>query len=254
MMNKHYIYVLFRPWNGEPFYVGKGKGNRLNHHAMFAKASSHYNKHVEHIYHKAKRLGLTVPAIIIRNDLDETQAFEIEMVLIRALGRLKDDGPLANLTDGGEGVSGYVFEQETIDRIVKTKKDRGIRAWNLGLPWSDDVKTKFREAKIGVKQSDEHIEARTAPLRGRKRPPEFGAAITAGKTGKLASEETKAILKAANRSRQPDVRALIAERTREAMRRPDVIAKTQAAIVRRYGIKPVYLDLFDYLKELDKCG
>jgi len=101
-MTKHnfYVYVLFRPWDGSPFYIGKGKDRR------WAKHAQRKTGHIASVFKKAARLGLEVPIVKIRDDLSEAEAFEIEVALIRAIGR-KDLGlgPLANQTDGGEGAS-----------------------------------------------------------------------------------------------------------------------------------------------------
>jgi len=45
------------------------------------------------------------------------------------------------------------------------------------------VRAQFAAAKLGKKQTPEHIEARVAPRRGKKRPPEVGAKISATKRG-----------------------------------------------------------------------
>lgn len=103
--NIFYVYVLFRPWNGQPFYVGKGKGKRCKTHKTFG--NKHRNKHIAHVFEKAAKLSLEVPVVKVREDMSELEAFETEKALISAIGR--DDiglGPLANLTDGGDGPTG----------------------------------------------------------------------------------------------------------------------------------------------------
>jgi hypothetical protein len=121
-MNEFYVYVLFRPWDGSPFYVGKGKGQRWSLHEKLG--DKHYNSRMANIVRKANRLGLEIPKVKIRTDLTELEAFKIEMVFIGAIGRAdKGLGPLINLTDGGDGPSGLVFSKEAIAKISKKSKD-----------------------------------------------------------------------------------------------------------------------------------
>lgn len=100
-MKDFYVYVLFRPWDGSPFYVGKGRRGRI-----FVHKKRRQNRHVRNIFEKADRLGLEIPTIKIRSGLDESTAFSVEIALIAALGRSDLGlGCLANQTDGGEGSS-----------------------------------------------------------------------------------------------------------------------------------------------------
>lgn len=103
MANIIYIYVLFRPWNGQPCYVGKGRGRRWDDHQKYGE--NHKNRHLAFIFRKANRLGLEVPKVKVREHLNNIEANEIEIALIRAIGRRdKKEGPLANHTDGADGI------------------------------------------------------------------------------------------------------------------------------------------------------
>ena len=126
--NIFYVYLLSRPWNGEPCYVGKGKGKRRMKHAAMGEA--HDNKHLANIFAKAARHGLQVDCIVLRDGLCEQEAFQTEIDLIAALGRrdLKT-GPLVNKTDGGEGAS----NPSAADRAKKS----AIRKIISPLIWSD---------------------------------------------------------------------------------------------------------------------
>lgn len=82
---RYYVYRLIDPRNGETFYVGKGKGNRVFSHAKGTLDASE-----EDISEKLKRVrdiissGFEVSHIIHRHDLDEKTAFEVEGALIDA--------------------------------------------------------------------------------------------------------------------------------------------------------------------------
>ncbi|PZO88632.1 MAG: hypothetical protein DI626_01370 [Micavibrio aeruginosavorus] len=82
----HYVYRLVDPRNGETFYVGKGKANRVFQHMAGEKLSSDEDDTSEKIkrIREIHRLGLEVLPIIHRHGLDEKTAFEIEAALLDA--------------------------------------------------------------------------------------------------------------------------------------------------------------------------
>lgn len=137
--NRFYVYVIFRP-NGVPCYVGKGQGKRWLGHR-----NNIYNKHLRRIIDK---FGDYPPAILVRENISENDAFEIERALIRAIGRAdKQLGPLVNLTDGGEGQSGWVPSEETRKKISSS---------NTGKVMSLDARIKMSAAGKGRKKSSSH--------------------------------------------------------------------------------------------------
>lgn len=113
----HYVYIHRKSSDGSPFYVGKGSGKR----AWFSKAGrSRYWNNV------ASKHGVTVE--IYKDNLSERDALELEVILIK---ELRDKGEsLVNLTDGGDGVNGYVPTQETIDLIRSTRIKKPVYCSN----------------------------------------------------------------------------------------------------------------------------
>lgn len=98
---KTYVYRLIDPRNGETFYVGKGKGNRVFSHIRAEK-----DLEGDEIDNKLKRIreirlaGFEVAHVIHRHGMDEKTASEVEAALIDAYPGL------TNIV-GGTGSSDY---------------------------------------------------------------------------------------------------------------------------------------------------
>lgn len=179
-MNIFYVYILFRPWNGEPFYVGKGKGNRWGDHER--RSECHPNRYLTHIVKKAKRLNLDIPKVKIRENLTESEAFVIERAFIAAIGRRLRGGPLVNMTDGGEGSSGFVQSAASIAK--RAAAARGNK-WALGCKRSPETIAKLRARR----HSDETKAKLSAKHSGKKLTPEHRAKLRTAKLGKTLGTE-----------------------------------------------------------------
>lgn len=124
MKELHYVYLLFRPWNNTPAYVGKGSGNRVHQHAATAARGNIFkNKHLGYIFAKAKRLGMEVPFLLLYKGAGAKEALCKEVFFIAKYGR-KDlgKGTLVNHTDGGDGLVNP--SKEVRDKIAKTLTGR----------------------------------------------------------------------------------------------------------------------------------
>ena len=78
---KYYVYLLIDPINDEPFYVGKGIGNRVFDHVRCALEENISNNKYEEI-RRILDEGNQVKQLIVRHGLTEKNAFEIESALI----------------------------------------------------------------------------------------------------------------------------------------------------------------------------
>lgn len=157
--NIFYVYVYLRKCAskngpvGSPYYVGKGKLKRA------------YDEHdgLQYIPDDKSRI------IIVKDNLLEDEAFNLERTLIWWFGRIDlTTGCLRNLTDGGEGASGYVFpkpyirtdfaKQNLVDRYNESlesiipieSKPPSIRSKNIrkhnGNGISNELVREIREA------------------------------------------------------------------------------------------------------------
>lgn len=193
MKADYYVYVYFRP-DGSPCYVGKGRGRRWLVHLTRC-----LNPHLAAIINNAEGI---IPIIKIRENLTNVQANEIEIALIKAIGRKCHGGPLVNQTDGGDGVAGRIMstiERERRREILGRPEVRAkMSASHIGKPssWkgrspSIESRDKIRRSAIGRVQSEETIAKRVAKLRGLKRSPEHCAHQSAIRIGKKPNAEMK---------------------------------------------------------------
>ena len=152
-----YVYEHRRLDTGAVFYVGKGSGARLN---VTQHRSPHWNS-------VAKKAGWNA-SVVFRSE-DEELALLVEQELIRK--RRMDGYPLVNLTDGGEGMCGYAFPPDVLER--RAAAQRGQKRPTV-----------------------------SAKLRGRPKSPEHRARLAESKRGSTASAETRARMSATRKGMQ----------------------------------------------------
>lgn len=177
----YYVYAYLRE-DGTPYYIGKGKDKRA--------------------WSKQKNISLPLNKnniVLIEQGLSEIWALIRERYYIRWFGRKdKGTGILRNLTDGGDGTSGYKFSEEQ-----KIKYRRGENSPLYGKKFTEEHKQKLREAKLGTKQSPETRKKRSEALKGKN-------------TG------DKCVFN------RPEIRKLIIESKRGVKQSPETIAKRMA--------------------------
>ena len=133
-MNNVKVYRHLKP-NGETFYIGIGTDNR----PYQKKSRSKFWKDIVKKYPNYE-------VQVLKSDLNWKDACELEQILISYYGRRDlGEGTLVNLTDGGEGSSN--LSQHIKDKISKANK--GMTAWNKGIPMSEEAKLKLSNSKKG---------------------------------------------------------------------------------------------------------
>lgn len=144
-----YEYRLPESDGGHTYYVGQGNYDRP------------YNPHP---YKGRKRNPCIKPKdknqiVIIKDNLTEQEAKDLEIELIAKHGRLDlGEGYLVNKTDGGEGTNGYIVSEET-----KLKIGEGVKA-NHGHKdgLKESHKSKIKKTMAGTRIGSKN------PMHGRK--------------------------------------------------------------------------------------
>ena len=129
-----FVYVDCKP-DGTPFYVGKGRYLRVQ-------IKNRVNKHHSSICAKYPdwERGLAFMGT-------ESDALKKEMELIAKFGRVNSGtGTLCNLTDGGEGSSGFKHSEESKKKIINYLKTH---------KHSESTKLKIKKSNTGLKRTDE---------------------------------------------------------------------------------------------------
>jgi len=111
---KYYVYVLIDPRTNEPFYIGKGKGNRVFEHVDSAINSEKETDKLSQI-REIRSSGLKVKHVILRHGLSEDESFKIESSLIDFMRYFSDT--LTNEVFGqGTSEFGVLTASEIIGR------------------------------------------------------------------------------------------------------------------------------------------
>ena len=138
-MNKYYVYEYLRE-DGTPYYVGKGTGFRAYCKRPYKPKDNSRIK-------------------IVKEGLSESEAFDLEMSLIKKYGRQDlGTGMLKNKTAGGEGGS---KSNDTIKKLSSANK--GKIPWNKGLTKTDQRVLKNAESRSKVRYSEETKQAFRKP-------------------------------------------------------------------------------------------
>jgi hypothetical protein len=134
MKNIFYVYIYFDPRNFgdfiydelrfeyEPFYVGKGSGDRFKIH-LYESVSKRSSPKLNKIRSILEN-NLQPIIIKLKDNLSENEAYELESKVICMIGRKDlEKGPLINLTDGGLFEKNKVWSKDDRAKISKSLKE-----------------------------------------------------------------------------------------------------------------------------------
>lgn len=171
--NRFYVYEHIRLDTGAIFYVGKGTGNRC-----FVKSHHHRSQFWQRVVQKAG--GFSVNIFV--KDIDEKSAFIAEQ---ERISQLRADGiQLCNMTDGGDGTSGWIKTAEWRQKVgakhkgkivsaeVRAKISASVKA--VGYVHSKETRQKMSDAMkghqktLGFKHSEETKQKMSAVHVGNK--------------------------------------------------------------------------------------
>ncbi|MEH7241814.1 hypothetical protein CN926_26615 [Bacillus thuringiensis] len=177
MDRRFYIYEWIRLDTNEPFYVGKGSGNRAY------QIDKSRNRYFKNILTKTE-----VAVAIISNNLTEKEAYDAEVWFIYEYKHILNY-KLVNLDDGGlgavEGKFNHMYGR------------KGSLHPNYGVVVSEETRRKQSLARSGKRNGMYGKRGDLSPIYGRKRNEQERVNISQALKGKKKSEEHKRNLKIA---------------------------------------------------------
>lgn len=222
-----YVYVLARP-NGQPFYVGKGKGRRIHEHERMARSG--HRCHKCSIIRKIWSQGGEVQRYIVFEAENEDEALAYEQEIIALHGRAL----LVNCTDGGEGIPNP--SQEVRSKISEAGRRRP--------PPSDETR---RRLSIGIKRFyQEHGGARrSAYMRERWQDPSYQIMQRTMTKGIPRPQSVRDKIKQTSKERfaDPDVRRHRSEIARRRYEDPEERRKQSERMKEAYARRKIRLGL-----------
>lgn len=161
-----YIYNNYK-FKYEPFYIGKGTKSRYKN-TLKDKTAFKKNK-----IDKLKRNNIDIITIKVIENITNDDAIIFEKELISLIGRrdLKE-GPLVNMTNGGDGRLNSSPSEETKRKISKNRKGKGI-GWkhnNETLKIMSDIQSGEGNGFYGKTHTHKTKEAQSIRVAGDKHP------------------------------------------------------------------------------------
>lgn len=219
--NVYYTYAWLRE-DKTPYYIGKGcRGRAFDRRRKFCPPRER--------------------VLILKKNLSEEEAFKHEVYMIAVFGR-KDlgTGILYNLTDGGEGASGYKHNEETksLMSTINSGKNNpmygrvGEKNPGYGKPRTEEIKQKIsngltgeRHPRYGKSLSNQHREKISKSRIGKKHTDETKKRMSESRSGEnhnmfgklgeknpnygsVRSEESRKRMSEAQKRRQQKIREM----------------------------------------------
>ena len=157
-----YVYVHKKATNGEVFYIGKGRGNRITSRS----GRSNYWRNI------VRKHGVIFEKVAENMTDDDAYALEIQMI-----ASFRENGKkICNIANGGEG---------------------GLS----GIKLKNCHKEKLRKAKLGKKQMPEHAKKSASAKIGKKQPREAVEKTREAKSKKVINSDGEIFRSASDAAR-----------------------------------------------------
>jgi hypothetical protein len=199
---KYYTYCLTRPDKkdlfypelDQPFWFGKGHGKRMYSHRQEAKKClkdpTRFRDIKIKIIIKLWAIGLDFTEEKICMNITEQKSFEIEIEAIAKYGRIDNGtGCLANLTDGGEGSSGYRHSEKSkrkmSDNTIHTDEWKQMMSElhsGEGNPFHG--RTHSEDSKLKISENHADMSGENSPNYGKHWPEDVRKRMSEGMKGK----------------------------------------------------------------------
>ena len=200
-MANFYIY-MYLDLDNVPFYIGKGKNNRY-------KVQNHLKKHNTNAFLRSKLRKVATKNVkihFLHKNITEKEAFYWERYWIKYYGRRdKGEGTLCNLTDGGEGISGYTHSDEAKQKMRAAHE--GEKNSMYGKSHTKETRQKIGAVHEGKKISDETREKMSKAKMGRTYTDEVKQKIRDAIKGMPKSEEARHNMRLAQKKRREKEKA-----------------------------------------------
>jgi NUMOD3 motif len=181
MICKYYLYRHIRLDKYEPFYIGIGtKRFRNNYNSDIYSRAYDKNQRSQYWKNIIFKTDYKVEIIIESNNYEYILKKEKEFIKLYGRRDLKT-GILVNLTEGGEGIVGKIFTEETRKKMSESRKDKSL---------SQETKNKISLSHFGKKQSAETKLKLSIKNKGKKMSEETKKKISIGNS-KPKSEKVK---------------------------------------------------------------
>ena len=210
----YYTYAYLRE-DKTPYYIGKGKGDRINSKQRNIKKPKDKSR-----------------IIFLKQNLTEREAFKHEIYMIDVFGRIDlGTGILRNMSNGGEGPSGAIRSEETKIKMSEAKKNiseetrKKMSESGKGHIVSEETRRKLSEAgkgennpNYGKTASEETRKKISESGKGRIFSEESRRKMSESGKGHIVSEETRRKLSEANIGQNnPNYGKTLSEETRRKL-------------------------------------